>query len=340
VDRETGFVVAEFDRALWLAWPGDRQQVVRARHLARLLRERGVWDELVGGWAAADQRGDAAAALRLAWVLVIAGDEPGSWVAFARAARRGDSSALAAEFRRRRRAGLDTAELERESRRAERRPQQSDRQADRDGDADATYRIGSALLAQWQLDEQERRRIATRQPLSREETLKQAAAASDHYNAGYAALRRAAERGSADAAVELGGLANEGSAYETPYEARARAKRCLPWYRLADERGHARGSWWLGLVLLDLGDVEGAEAALLRAEARGHPHAASSLGLLLSKHRSPPDWAGAEAAYRRAADLGYSGDEHIELAVFLEGRGDLPGAEAARAAGEHNESGA
>lgn len=73
-------------------------------------------------------------------------------------------------------------------------------------------------------------------------------------------------------------------------------------------------------------------AALHRAESRGDPRAASSLASVPHRRRDP-DHAGAEAAYRRAAALGYGEPAWSHLALFLEEeRGDLAGTQAARQA--------
>jgi len=327
VDREAGFLVAEFDRALRWAWPDNRQQAVLVRHVAGLLRQRAVWGELVGRWVDEDERGDAAATLRMAWILLMRGDESESQEAFARAARRGNLSALSVEIHQRQQAGQDTIRFEKLRRRAETRQQRADRRADKKGDANAAYRIGDALIAQWEAHERRRRHSEPSLLFSTRGYGK----ASAILSAGKAALVRAAERGSADAAVRLGGLANDADPDDVdPDRKRDRARLALPWYRRADELGHATGSWWLGSVLHTLGDGDEAEMAYRRAEARGDPVAASSLGLLLStRNHSPRDWVGAEAAYRRAADLGYTEDAYSRLANFLEDRQGLPGAEAA-----------
>jgi len=138
-------------------------------------------------------------------------------------------------------------------------------------------------------------------------------------------LQRALRRGSADAAAELGDLAHE-EYPEFPESDEQRGRRALPWYRQADELGHPRGSWWLGMILNDLGDHAEAVAAMRRAEARGHPSAASTLGLFL-RRLTPPDWAGAEAAYRRAVEIDYDERAWSGLGVVLAAQGDLDGAE-------------
>lgn len=138
-------------------------------------------------------------------------------------------------------------------------------------------------------------------------------------------MRRALQRGSADAAAKLGELAYE-EYPDFPESDEKRGARALSWYRRADELGHPHGSWWLGMILDDLGDHDEAVAAMRRAAARGDPSAASALGLLL-RRRTPPDWEGAEAAYRHAVDIDYDERAWGDLGAVLAARGDLDGAE-------------
>jgi hypothetical protein len=84
VDRETGLLVLEFDRALrlWSVMPEGSENlrirpVAHVQYVTRLLRGRGVWAGLVEGWAAADERGDADAARRMAWAFFEQGDRAG-----------------------------------------------------------------------------------------------------------------------------------------------------------------------------------------------------------------------------------------------------------------------
>lgn len=322
VDRETSFVVAEFDRALeaWCGWTLNHQRSARVRYVARLLRERGTWPELVRRWMVEDERGDADAACRVGWALLDQGDEAGSRRAFARAVRRGNFAALGKDRGERARAGEDTDRLAKESERAWRRREQDDQRADEKGDADAAYRIGRRLL----LDARDARKRGDYPGAKRLREQSEAA------------LRRALDRGSADAAAQLGDAAYE-EYPEFPESDEQRGRRALPWYRRADELGHPRGSWWLGMILDDLGDPDGAIEAIRRAEARGDPSAASTLGQLLCG-RTPPDWEGAEAAYRRATDIDYSEEAWGDLGRVLAARGDLAGAEAAyRRAVQRNE---
>lgn len=313
MDRETGFVAAEFDRALddWLLLGGSKD-AARVRYVARLLRERGVWRELARGWEAADERGDAAAASRVGWVLLDRGDQAGSERAFERAARRGHLAAMWRRLNDLARAGSDVTARREDYQRASRRRRQDDRLADQRGDAEAAYRIGHRLIAQWRAIED--------QPEKRDQ-------ARELWREGEAALLRAAERGSADAAAKLGDLACEEDSGFAGNDAEP-AELALRWYRRADELGHPHGSWRLARVLRVLGDDEGAHAALQRAMDRGEPLAASTLASQL-RNREPLDRPALEAAYRRVTEIDYDPDGWLKLGGLLEWRGDLDGAEAA-----------
>jgi TPR repeat protein len=81
----------------------------------------------------------------------------------------------------------------------------------------------------------------------------------------------------------------------------------------------------LGGALAEKGDMTGAEAAFRRADAEGHPSAASNLGVLLEQRG---DFVGAEAAYRRA-DNGGDAIGAFNLGAMLADRDDLVGAEEA-----------
>lgn len=306
-------MVAEFDRALhtWLLLGPGRKNAARVRYVARLLRERGVWQRLERAWAIEDERGDASAAVRMGWVLLDRGDRPGSERAFDRAAQRGHLEAMWRRLNDLARAGRDIAALREDYQRAKRRQRQDDELADQRGDADAAYRIGQRLIAEW-------RAIESKSDQARKPELGQAAEA---------ALLRAAERNSADAAVELGDLASEDHPDSAESDAE-RGERALPWYRRADELGHPRGSWRLGRILRLLGDDEGAYAAFQRAADRGEPLAVSSLATQL-RDRKPLDRSALEAAYRRVTEIDYDSDGWLKLGGLLEWRGDLDGAEAA-----------
>lgn len=305
--------------------------MAHVRFVARVLRERGAWPELVRGWAESDERGDADGAWRMGWVLLDQGDRAGSERAFGRAAQRGNLSALFKVCGERARAGLDATALQTEYERASRRRQEADQLADQRGDADAAYRIGFDLVARSSVLETElsaipdissRRKYKRWQAVAREKRDQ----ARELRRSGEAALRRAAERGSADAAAKLGALEHEG--YPSNDSDQQQNERALPWYRLADELGHPAGSWWLGHILAARGDHDEAQAAYRRAEIRGHPLAASSLASLLSR-RTPLDRQALEAAYRRVTEIDYDPNGWVKLAGLLQQRDDLDGAEAA-----------
>lgn len=109
--------------------------------------------------------------------------------------------------------------------------------------------------------------------------------------------------------------------------------------RQADERGEASGAYNLGVLLLQRGDLGGAEAAWRRADERGEAAGAYNLGLL-SQQRG--DLAGAEAAWRsveECGDLVGAAAGAYNLGVVLHQRGDPAGAEAAwRRGDQHQEA--
>jgi len=285
----------------------------------------------------------------MAWVFFEQGDQAGSERALARARERRPLAAMEWELSRRRRAGEDVGELENAREQALARSQRADEQADAQGDAEAAYRVGGHLIALWESCQDGKKvpytnpetgivKVVQRQPEVGWRTDEERRQVDEFRRLGEQALRRAVERGSADAAAALGHLFQY-DLWETRSD-QARAKDALPWYRRADEFGHASGAYSVGVCLDDLGDTEGAEAAFRRAEIRGHPSSAKSLASLL-RYRKPPDWEGAEAAYRRAANIGYSERAWRDLAVFLTERGDLRGAEDAhQQAVNHGEQGA
>jgi tetratricopeptide (TPR) repeat protein len=82
----------------------------------------------------------------------------------------------------------------------------------------------------------------------------------------------------------------------------------------------------LGVLLEDQGDIAGAEAAYRRADELGDAAGAFNLALLLLTERG--DLPGAEAAYRRADERG-DAEAALEIAHLLKERGDLSGAEGA-----------
>jgi peptidoglycan hydrolase-like protein with peptidoglycan-binding domain len=89
--------------------------------------------------------------------------------------------------------------------------------------------------------------------------------------------------------------------------------------------GSAEEAFTAGVLCEEQDDPAGAEAAYRRADELGHSAAASNLGVLLERRR---DLAGAEAAYRRADERGEANGA-FNLAMLLEEQGDLAGAEAA-----------
>lgn len=330
-DPEVGFVVAELDRAIrsWFTSLRGHSYAVRAENVARLLVERGVFDELVARWEAADREGDAVAARRMGWVLAQRGDGAGAEAALRRGGQRGDldSWKYLRELCRRRgdRRGVEEAAGEVE--RAARRLEESDRVADEHGDAEAAYRNGdriqtAELVRVWDENESRRRDAAARGRGRVPDVdpdyavLAQAAAAWER-----AALRGSADGAAAAASYHKDNLSHTGD----PEKDRRRLLEVARWCRRADELGHPDGSWRLGMVLSDLGDLSGAEAAYRRAERRGNQHAASNLAVLLEQRG---DLDGAEAAYRRAFELDYDDGHGVELGFFLEKRGDQDGAAA------------
>jgi len=80
-------------------------------------------------------------------------------------------------------------------------------------------------------------------------------------------------------------------------------------FRRLDATGDAAGSFNLGVVLHQRGDVDGATAAYERAEERGDADAAFNLGVLLYE---AGNLDGAEAAWRRSAGRG-----HVRAAANL-----------------------
>lgn len=97
-------------------------------------------------------------------------------------------------------------------------------------------------------------------------------------------------------------------------------------FRWADEQGSAEGAYSLGVLYDQLrGDPGRAEAAFRRADMRGHADGAAGLGMML---RQRGDAKGAEAAYRRADQRG-SAVGAVNLGVMLARRGRRAEADAA-----------
>ena len=95
--------------------------------------------------------------------------------------------------------------------------------------------------------------------------------------------------------------------------------------RRPDERGVAKGAFYLGVLLAERGELDQAEEAFGRADQRGHAAAAWNLGVLLEERGNV---AGAEAAYRRADERGVA-EGAFYLGVLLAERGELDQAEEA-----------
>ena len=323
---ESGFLRAQFDRCMetWIALVpiGSRSATATARLVTGLVRQAGMWSRLVERAAAADAAGDADATMVMAWVCFEAGDESGFLAAVERAAERGQVSAARWKERRYQAEGR-VREAERwaeRARQAQRAEQVAEREAAERGDPAGMYRTAEQLLVEadqlaTQLRDSPWEERAGWDQLRRRQF--------EVENRAHELLVAAAEAGNADAAYRAGRLLDE-----VPEQA-------LPWYRRADELGHPEAACRLGASLYSDGEAEAGEAALRRAESRGSPEAASLSGAML-RRRDP---ARAEAAYRRAAAIGYLDHAWADLAHFLEDRGDLAGAEAAwrdgTAAGEH-----
>jgi Flp pilus assembly protein TadD len=96
-------------------------------------------------------------------------------------------------------------------------------------------------------------------------------------------------------------------------------------YREAMERGDPHAASELGVLLLERGDLDGAEAALRRAIALGNVGSAANLGVLLERRG---ELSGAETMYRMAmaADIA---EGAFNLALLLKEKGDLDGCEEA-----------
>jgi hypothetical protein len=93
-------------------------------------------------------------------------------------------------------------------------------------------------------------------------------------------------------------------------------------YRRADAMGHPAAASNLGVLLEQRGDLAGALAAYRRADQRGDASGAFNLGGLLVQRGDP---SGALAAYRRADERGDPAAA-ANLGALLEQQGDLDGA--------------
>jgi peptidoglycan hydrolase-like protein with peptidoglycan-binding domain/TPR repeat protein len=94
-------------------------------------------------------------------------------------------------------------------------------------------------------------------------------------------------------------------------------------FRRADERGHPDAAFELGVLLMREGDRAAAKQALRRADERGDSGASFDLGVLLAEEG---DHAGAKEAFRRAEERGHP-DAAFNLGALLVQDGDLSGAE-------------
>ncbi len=96
-------------------------------------------------------------------------------------------------------------------------------------------------------------------------------------------------------------------------------------YLRADARGHPEAASNLGVILQNQGDLPAAEAAFRRADERGSMYGAYNLGVLLERGQRI---FAAMSAYARAAQRGH-GAAASNLGVLLERGGDITGAERA-----------
>jgi len=108
-------------------------------------------------------------------------------------------------------------------------------------------------------------------------------------------------------------------------------------FRRADERGHPAAAFEVGVLLMREGDREAAKQAFRRADERGHPGASFGLGVLLAEEG---EGAGAKEAFLRAEERGHP-DAAFNLGALLVQEGDLSGAEDAfRRADQSGDAGA
>ena len=95
-------------------------------------------------------------------------------------------------------------------------------------------------------------------------------------------------------------------------------------FRRADDRGHPGAAFELGVLLRQEGDRAGAKEAFGRAEERGHPEAAFGVGVLLAEEG---DRADAKHAFQRAMERDHHPDAAFNLGSLLLQEGDVAGAE-------------
>jgi len=94
-------------------------------------------------------------------------------------------------------------------------------------------------------------------------------------------------------------------------------------FRRADERGHPAAAFELGVLLMNEGDRDGAKEAFRRGDTRGNSAAPFNLAVLLAEEG---DHSGAKEAFRRAEERGHP-DAAFNLGALLVQEGDLAGAE-------------
>ncbi len=108
--------------------------------------------------------------------------------------------------------------------------------------------------------------------------------------------------------------------------------------RRADHHGHPGAAFELGVLLIQEGDREGAKEAFRRAEERGHPEAAFGVGVLQAEEG---DRARAKHAFQRAMERDHHPDAAFNLGSLLLQEGDVAGAEDAfRLADQSGDAGA
>lgn len=306
----------ETDRAEW-AW--QRADALgsgtAAANLGQLCEDRGDLEGAERAYRRADERGDGYGAGVLGQLLEAQGDIEGAKAAFQRADDRGEAQGACwnGYFLHTRLEDLEGAEAA--FRRAIARghwhgASQLGRLLEDHGDLDGAK--AAFRQADEHGDASGARRLGLRLELS------------DDLGGAEAAYRRADERGDGYAAGKLGWLLELRGEFEEGREAYRRGeRRGDAWtasqlagimqregdeegaeavYRRLHERGEAVGSFYLGLMLWHRGEMEEAEA-VYRSGPDDERSIARSLGRLL---KSKGDLDGAEAALRRAGDLGDS----------------------------------
>ena len=109
-------------------------------------------------------------------------------------------------------------------------------------------------------------------------------------------------------------------------------------FRRADDNGHPGAAFELAVLLTQEGDRAGAKEAFGRAEERGHPEAAFGLGVLLAEEG---DRADAKQAFQRALERDHHPDAAFNLGSLLIQENDVAAAENAfRIADQSGDAGA